>query len=136
MTGGRDDGWTALNGEKINDNIPEAREDERPITPRDIPRERPADVLKALRKAENAKVDDVTIFPLRIVAVVLSVVSKRIFRTLNIVAVVNLSSVAVLTWYLRMEKMILGYLIILLVNLTQSNLLVMLTSFMYLLMLL
>jgi len=40
LTGGRDDGWTALSGERNNNNnVPEAREDERPITPRDIQRE-------------------------------------------------------------------------------------------------
>ena len=39
LTGGRDDGWTDLNGERNNNNAPEAREEERPITPRDIQRE-------------------------------------------------------------------------------------------------
>ena len=39
LTGGRDDGWTDLNGERNNNNAPEAREEERPITQRDIDRE-------------------------------------------------------------------------------------------------
>jgi len=41
MIGSRDDGWTGLNGDKINDNNPQAREEDRPITPRDIQRELP-----------------------------------------------------------------------------------------------
>lgn len=42
LTGGRD-GWSSLNGEKINDNVPEVRKEERPITPRDVQREQPGE---------------------------------------------------------------------------------------------
>jgi len=35
----RDDGWTALSGDKIRDNIPEPREENQPITERELPRE-------------------------------------------------------------------------------------------------